>query len=143
MGLALAASAGLVTNPSTTVTTWTAATNDSNTVKAFAAGSDAFLISMWGSGATAGILQVQSSRLHDTTRGIYFNLKAANSVPSWPLGFVQRIYPQDVLVPAQSGGGSETDSGCMLQWFAGRHADPGRRSRSGARNFHNRWKLQP
>lgn len=118
MGLALASSAGLVTNPSTTVTTWTAATGDSNTVKSFTAGTDGFIVSMWGSGATAGILQVTSPRLHDTTRGIYYNLKAADSRPPWQMGLVQRIYPQDVLVPGQSGGGSEVDSGCMLQWFA-------------------------
>lgn len=118
MGLCLASSAGFVTNPSSTLTTWTAATQDSNTVKAYTAGTDAWIINMWGSGATAGILQVTSPRLHDTSRGIRYKLKAANPTPPWQMGLVQRIYPQDVLVPAQTGGGSETDSGCMLQWFA-------------------------
>ena len=118
MGLALGASAGFVTNPGATLTTWTAATGDSNSVRNFNGSSEAFIINMWGSGATAGLLQVYSPRLHDTTRGIRYKLLAANASPPWQMGYVQRIYPQDTLVPQQSGGGAEVDSGCMLQWFA-------------------------
>lgn len=117
MGKALAASAGFVTNPSTTLTTWTPATGDSNTVRAFDANSNAYILAMWGFGATAGVQQVTSPRLHDTTYGIRNSLKASDPRPQWQMGKVQRIYPQDVLVPQQTGGASETDAGCMLQYF--------------------------
>lgn len=117
MGLALGASGGNVTNPNTTITTWTANTGDSNTVKSFREGTPAYILNMWGLGATLGIQQITSPRLHDTTRGVRFSLIAANSSPTWQMGLKQLIYPQDVLVPAQSGGAAEIDSGCMLQWF--------------------------
>lgn len=118
MGLALGTAAGFVTNASTTLTTWTNATGDSQAVKSFREGTPAYIINGWALGATLGYFQVYSPRLHDTTRGIRYKLIAANSVPPWQMGLTQLIYPQDVLVVQQSGGGSEVDSGCLLQWFS-------------------------
>lgn len=118
MGLALASMAGYVTNASTTLTAWTNATGDSNTVKSFREGSPAYLLSGWGLGATLGYLQVFSPRLHDTSRGIRYKLIAAQSTPPWQMGIKQLLYPQDVLTIQQSGGGSEVDSGCFVQWYS-------------------------
>lgn len=117
MGLALGTFAGYVTNANTTLTTWTNATGDSNTVKSFREGTPAYILSGWGLGATLGYMQVYSPRMHDTTRGIRYKLIAAQSIPPWQMGLKQLIYPQDVLTAQQSGGGAEVDSGCYLQWF--------------------------
>jgi hypothetical protein len=117
MGLALGSMAGYVTNASTTLNAWTNATGDSNTIKSFREGTPAYLLSGWGLGATLGYQQVFSPRMHDTSRGIRYKLIAAVSVPPWQMGLKQLIYPQDVLTIQQSGGGSEVDSGCYLQWY--------------------------
>lgn len=117
MPLALRAIAGYVTNPSTTLTTWTMATNDAATVQNFTSGR-AYLINMWGQNVTAGLQQVTSPRLHDTSRGIRYSILASNSIPPWQMGQKQPLFAQDLLVPQQTGEASGVDAGCMLQWFS-------------------------
>lgn len=117
MGKVIRAIAGYVTNPSTVETPWTNAVGDSNIVQNFDSTSRAWILNAWALAATTGIMQIHSPRMHDDVRGIRFKTLASNSIPSWQAGQVQRIYPQDTLIIQQTGGASEVDSGCMLQYF--------------------------
>lgn len=117
MGIAIRAIASVVTNPSTTVTATTAASGDSLVVQNFNPNSSAWLVNAWALGATAGIFQIHSPRLHDDNRGIRYKYLAANSIPPWQQGQIQRLYPQDTLVAEMTGGASEVDGMCMLQYF--------------------------
>lgn len=117
MGKALEVIGARVTNPSTTITAYTPNTGDSFTVRNFAPGSQAFCLRTWGLGATAGIQQIHSPRWHDNVRGFRAKLLAADSRPVWNLGRKQTLQPQDVLVFEASGGGSETDTGAMLNYY--------------------------
>lgn len=117
MGMALDTVGGRVTNPSTTITAYTPNTNDGFNVRAFNLGDLAAVISVWGLGATAGIQQLRSPRLHDTTRGMRHKLLAGDSRPVYSRGAIQPLYPQDTLTFEASGGASETDSGAFLAFY--------------------------
>lgn len=118
MGKAFEVIGGKVTNPSSTITALTPLSGDSFTVRNFAPGSAAWTMSAWGLGATAGIQQIHSPRWHDNVRGVRTKVLASDSRPTWPFGRRQTLQPQDVLVFEQSGGGSETDCGYMLNYYS-------------------------
>lgn len=117
MGLALEVIGGRVTNPGATITALTPNTGDTFTVRSFAPGSNAWMLGAWGLGATAGIQQIRSPRMHDDVRNIRSKLLAADSRPVWSAGMRQQLFPQDVIVFEQSGGGAEIDSGAFLNFY--------------------------
>lgn len=117
MGIALDTVGGRVTNPGGTITAYTANTGDSFTVRNFTPGTGAYALNAWGLGATAGIQQLRSPRMHDDVRNYRARLLAANSLPVWQPGLKQLLYAQDQLVFEASGGGAETDSGAFLVWY--------------------------
>lgn len=117
MGKAFEIISGKVVNPSTTFTSWTMATGDSATVKAYAPGSVAYLEEAWAQSATAGRLDVRSPRMHDNVWNIRLGVQAASPVPLLAEETQQMLYPQDQLIIQQTGGGSETDCGSLLMYY--------------------------
>jgi hypothetical protein len=117
MGLALQVVTGRATNPGATVTTLTANTGDTFTVRSFPEGSPTYLEGMWTQQATAGIFQAHSPRMHDDVRGIRFVAPAA-----LPRNFMgdrgeQLLFPNDPLNVQITGGGAEVDAGAILVYY--------------------------
>ena len=118
MGRALECVAGFATNPSTTLTTVTAATGQSYTIRGTDTTKQAWLLSAWAFCATAGAMRITSPRLHDQVQGMRWQITAASVVPryngpinaAWP----NRLYAQDNLTVQVSGGGSEKDCTALL-----------------------------
>jgi len=100
---------GRVTNPSTTITALTANTGDSFTVKAFDAGSKAYIVNAWCQSATAGVLRIRSPRLHDNVQGIRLGTPAAKPEDLLPTDWLDYLASVDTLTVEASGGASETD----------------------------------
>lgn len=118
MGTVLEVVSGRVTNPGATITAVTANTGDSFAVRNFDPGAGAYMLSMWARSATAGVARVRSPRLHDNQQGYRARIPATNSDPVWPLGAKQVLYAQDTLILEQSGGGAETDSMSILNYYS-------------------------
>src|SRR5690348_12730636 len=100
---------GRVTNPGATLTALTADTGDSFTVKNFPAEDRGWIVAAWAQAATAGVLRIRSSQLHDVQQGIRLRTLAAPARNLLPYGLKQRVRPQDNLIFEGSGGGAETD----------------------------------
>lgn len=114
MGRAIEIISGTVTNPSTTLTAWTMNSGDSNQVRNFALQSQAHLEDAWGQGATAGLLEIKSPKLHDNVQGLLLRVAAATPQPLLPDEMRQLLYPQDTLTILQSGEASGVDAGSLL-----------------------------
>lgn len=117
MGLALEVIGFTVANPGATITAVTPSPGDSLTVRNFNAASPAYLENAWALQATAGILRIRSPRLHDNLQNLRFNVPATNPAPLLPDWMEQILFPQDLLVVEQTGGGAETESGAMLIYY--------------------------
>jgi len=117
MGKAMEVITGFATNPSTTVTAVTMATGDSNNVRNFNSPAGAHLMGIWALGATAGITRVRSPRLHDNVQGIRESHIAAHSEAVLFEDATQYLYAQDTLTIEITGGGSETDSVSLLNYY--------------------------
>lgn len=113
MGLASEVIIGRVTNPGATLTAVTTGTGDSLAVRSFPASSQAFIEGIWAQAATAGAVRVRSPRLHDNVQGIRFRTVAGVTRNFMADVEQQPLYPQDVLILEQSGGGAEVDA-CAL-----------------------------
>lgn len=117
MGVAAEIVSGRVTNPGATITALTADSGDSFAVKSFDQAKRAWLESVWGQSATAGIVRVRSPRMHDNVQGIRIRLPAATVRSNLPTAARQPLFSQDVLSFEQSGGGAETESASMLIYY--------------------------
>ncbi len=126
MGAALEVVSGRAVNPSGTFTALTPNTNDSFSVRNFADGSPAFLVTGWALGATAGITRLRSPRLHDNVQGIRTKYTAAQSGPTIPRPFLQKLYAQDLLVAEMTGGAAETDLASFLIYYTDLPGSAGR-----------------
>lgn len=118
MGYALELIGFFTTNPGATITAATPSPGDSFTVRNFNAQTAATLESLWADQATAGILRIRSPRLHDNLQNLRFNVVAATPQPLVPDWMSQTLYPQDLLVVEQTGGGAETETGAMEIFYA-------------------------
>lgn len=118
MGRALECVAGFATNPGATLTTLTASTGQSFTVRGTDTTKGTWLYNAWAFCATAGELRITSPRLHDQVQGIRNRVTAANTYPliAGPINdtYVQRLYAQDNLTVQITGGGAELDLGVLL-----------------------------
>lgn len=117
MGYALELVGFFTTNPGATITPSTPSPGDSFTVRNFNPSSMATIENMWCDQATAGILRIRSPRLHDNLQNLRFNITAATPHPLMPDWMEQILYPQDLLVVEQTGGGAETETGCMELYY--------------------------
>jgi len=113
MGRALECVTGYATNPSTTLTTVTASTNQSFTVRGTDTTQGTWLLGAWAFNATAGALRITSPRLHDQVQCYRWQIPANSVQPKYPspinIAWGQRLYAQDNLTVQLSGGGSELD----------------------------------
>jgi len=117
MGLAVEVLAGRVTNPGAALTALTPDSGDSFAVRAMAAGSVAWIEDMWAHEATPGVFRVRSPRFHDNVQGIRLSNTTASARGLLPDVIRQPLYSQDVLLVELSGGGAETDVGCLLAYY--------------------------
>jgi hypothetical protein len=99
------------------LTAATFSTGDSGTVKAFNPATKAWLCEMWGLEATAGVVRIRSPRMHDNVQNLRFTMIAADSRPLLGDVLNQPLYPQDVLIVEESGGGAETDGVAYLNYY--------------------------
>lgn len=118
MGLAMEVISGTVTNPSTTVTPLTPSNGDQFTVRAFNQGDTAWMLDQWALGATKGLIRTTSPRIHDNVAGITLAYAAALPVPLWSAYAREKLYPQDNLGIALSGGASEVDVATSLMYYS-------------------------
>lgn len=117
MGLAVEVLAGRVVNPGAALTALTANSGDSFAIRAMAAGSAAWIDDIWAHEATAGIIRVRSPRLHDNVQGIRLSNPTVSARALLPDLLNQPVYSQDVLTVELSGGGAETDVGCLAMYY--------------------------
>ncbi len=118
MGRAVEVVGGFATNPGATLTTVTASTNQSFTIRGTDTTKGTWLLAAWAFNATAGTLRITSPRLHDQVQGIRNRVTAAFATPLYPgpigAAFAQRLYAQDGLLVQLSGGGAELDIADLL-----------------------------
>lgn len=141
MGRALELVGGFATNPGATLTTVTASTGTSYTVRGTDTTKGTWLLSSWAFNATAGELRIMSPRLHDQTQGIRNRVTAALTAPLAPGhtngSFAQRLFAQDNITVQISGGGAELDCSALLIGYddlsgvAGRYIDQPTLKKSG------------
>lgn len=117
MGLAVEVIAGRVTNPGAVLTALTANSGDSFAIRNMNTGSMAWIDDVWAHEATPGVLRVRSPRLHDNVQGIRLTNTQAVARALMPDEINQNVYSQDVLTVELSGGGAETDVGCLLMYY--------------------------
>lgn len=119
MGKALFVTTGFVTQPNTTLTNWTMASGDSLQVRGFNEGRFAAILSMWADNQVAGYLSLKSPTFHDNVYGMTAAVVASEVRPLLPLGSMQRLTPQDVIVAQQSGSNTSGDieSGSYLSYY--------------------------
>lgn len=117
MGLAVEVVTGRVTNPGAALTALTANSGDTFAIRAMAAGSNAWLDDIWAQEATPGVIRVRSPRMHDNVQNLRLINPTASARPLLPDELNQAVYSQDVLTVELSGGGAETDVGCLLMYY--------------------------
>lgn len=100
---------GFVTAPDATLTNLTMATGNTLTVRGVDASKKCMLISAWADNQAAGVLDVRSPRMHDNVIGWQSRVVASVVQPLFPLGFQQRLYPQDTLTVQLSGSATAGD----------------------------------
>ena len=111
---------GFVTAPSTTYTAWTMAAGDTLQVRNAREGSMAAILAVWADNQAAGNLKIRSSLLHDNVEGVNAGVVASEVRPLFPLGAMQMLQPQDLLIAEQTGSATASDieSGAMLQYYS-------------------------
>ncbi len=119
MGRAIEAVVGFATGPGATLTAETFSTGTSGVIRGTDTSKGTWLLGVWAFNTTAGELRITSPRLHDQVQGIRNRITAAlvAQVVGGPTnaGYAQRLYAQDGLTVAISGGAAaEIDSSCML-----------------------------
>lgn len=113
---ALICDAGVVTNPSTTITALAAGAASTFTVRNFPFSSRARLVELTRQGATAGIVRVRSPYFIDDVQGIRYGCTAGLESFLTPRKDGQRLTTQDALTIEVTGGASEND-GAMISTY--------------------------
>lgn len=117
MGLAVEVLAGRVTNPGAALTALTANSGDTFAIRAMAPGSSAWIDDVWAHEATPGVIRIRSPRMHDNVQNLRLTNPAAAARALLPDELNQPVYSQDVMTVELSGGGAETDVGCLLMYY--------------------------
>lgn len=113
MGLGIETIAGRATNPGAVLPglQLTNNTGSSFTVRSANESGKITLEGMWAKGATAGVFNIHSPRLHDNTTGISFPYAINTPVDFLAEGPGQNLVPNDPLLAFITGGAAETDCG--------------------------------
>lgn len=117
MGAAWEIIDSFVTNPGGTITATTVFPGDTFFVRNFEAPNNAWLVDVYGTAASTGVIRIRSPRLHDNVQGIRFRDIAATNrglLSEWQR---QRLYAQDALVVEMSGGAAETDGAGYIVYY--------------------------
>lgn len=117
MGFALELIGWFITNPGGTLTAATPSPGDSFTVRNFNAAAPAYLENAWVQQETAGVLRIRSPRMHDNLQNLRFNIPITTPFPLFPDWLEQVLYPQDLMVVEQTGGGAGSEAGAMMVWY--------------------------
>jgi hypothetical protein len=119
MGRAYEVVTGFATAPGAVFTALTMSAGDSLTVKNEDLSKKAQLLEAWAFNQVAGVLRVRSTKLHDNVQGIRWTVLANLVFYLQPLGYPQRVYPQDPLIVELTGsavGGQIETAGLMLYY---------------------------
>lgn len=109
---------GSAVNPGATITAVSFASGSSGAVRNFAPGDYCRLERMWRRGASSGIIQVKSPRMHDNVRGLQFITAETPAVLLLPRNQGQRVYATDTLAIGVSGGTAETDVVALAMYYS-------------------------
>lgn len=104
-------------NPGAALTAVTQNTASPITVRDAPEGAAIWLEEVWAQNATAGEVRFTSPKLHDNTQGLRFQAPAAVIRSYLGDEMRQRLYPNDPLNIAISGGGAETDVVGWLNYY--------------------------
>lgn len=96
----------------------TMATGDSNTVRAFPQGTNAYIFDAAFAGPHSGQLRIRSPRLHDATTGIIMGSVEDPSTMLWPRGALQSVYSSDTLTIELDGTAADVDGFCAMLYYA-------------------------
>lgn len=107
MGLALDTISGRVDSVAGTLTAVTNDTGDSNVVRNFGEGSQAWIVDANALVETASVLQVRSPRMHDNLQDMRWQCATADSRSLFPLGSRQKLYAQDTLTISMTSGAAD------------------------------------
>lgn len=108
---------GRALNPGAGPVAFTNNTGDTFQVRSTPVDNGPSLIGMWAQNATGGFIRVRSPRLHDATQGIRNTVPAASIRNLFPDGSSTPLFSQDPLIFETSGGGAETDVGCLAVYY--------------------------
>lgn len=117
MGLLYQTIAGRATNPAA-LTALTANTGDSFVVQAFNPGAKAVIEQAWAAEATVGVLRIRSPKMHDNVQNLRLTVPSTVATALFPPGAEQMVFSQDTLTVEISGGGAETDVGCVQLYYS-------------------------
>lgn len=117
MPQALEVVTGRAVNPGAGPTALGPNTGDSFQVRSTPDTANPLLLGLWGSAATAGLLQLRSPRMHDPVRGLRYVLPAALQRNLLPDEANTQMYSQDILTYEIGGGAAETDAGALLFYY--------------------------
>jgi hypothetical protein len=118
-GMGMEILTGFATAPSTTFTALTMATGDSLQVRNSNPAKNVWLLGMWAQNQVAGSFRVHSPKLHDNVQGIRIRNNTGDTLPLFPRGIKQLLYPQDVLVAEITGSavGGKIEQGSLLMYY--------------------------
>lgn len=106
--------AGRALNPGGTLTALTADSGNSFTIRDAPDTAGIYLEEIWSQNATGGELRITSPRLHDNVQGMRYQVAAGVIRSLMGDEPRQRVYANDPVTFAISGGGAETDVGAAL-----------------------------
>jgi len=111
---------GLATAPSTTATALTMFTGNSLTIRNAPLDSEVRLLQAWVDVQGAGYLRIRSPRLHDNVQGIRLYTVVSEPQPLLPMGYGQKLIPQDTLIAEITGSATAGDieSALMLLYYS-------------------------
>lgn len=108
---------GTKANPGAAGGAVTMNTGDSNIIRSFAQTDMAWIERIIRAGAGAGRVRVTSPLLHDNVLGITFNSPENPTIFLTPRERGERVYPQDTLTIAITGGTNETDLAALVIYY--------------------------
>ena len=117
MGRAIQLVTGFVTAPGAVLTALTMAAGDTLAVRSTKVkDGPVHLLTCWTDSQATGILQITSTRLHDSSRGLRFGTVIGGPSPFLPFRQKQRLYETDNLTVQLSGSAvaGDIETACML-----------------------------
>jgi hypothetical protein len=93
----------------------TVAAGDSLQIKNTAPNTDVFLLQAWSDHQVAGEVRIRSPKMHDNIDALRYRAQIGVVKPLLPVGFPQRLYPQDVEIVEIAGSAVAGDIESVVQ----------------------------